>query len=52
VEAVTYWGLADGGWLGAPGGFIRADGSPKPAYQALPSLVQGRVVATTDHDGH
>jgi len=41
VEAMTYWGLSDGGWLGAPGGFVRADGTPKPSYQALHSLIKG-----------
>jgi endo-1,4-beta-xylanase len=42
VEGVTYWGLTDAGaWLGAPGGFLRADGTPKPAYHALHSLVKG-----------
>ncbi|MEU7870528.1 endo-1,4-beta-xylanase [Dactylosporangium sp. NPDC049140] len=41
VQAVTYWGLPDGGWLNAPSGLLRADGSPKPAYEALHSLVRG-----------
>ncbi|WP_238007459.1 endo-1,4-beta-xylanase [Dactylosporangium sp. AC04546] len=41
VEAVTYWGLPDGGWLGAPGGLLRADGTPKPAFDALHGLVRG-----------
>jgi endo-1,4-beta-xylanase len=41
VRAMTYWGFVDGGWLGAPGGFLRADGTPKPAYDALRSLVKG-----------
>ncbi len=42
VEAITYWGLSDAGaWLGAPAGFVRADGSPKPAYDALRGLVKG-----------
>ncbi|WP_231121363.1 endo-1,4-beta-xylanase [Motilibacter peucedani] len=41
VEAVTYWGLSDAGaWLGAPVGFLRADGTPKPAYDALHALVK------------
>jgi endo-1,4-beta-xylanase len=42
VEAITYWGLSDAGaWLGAPAGFVRADGRPKPAYDALHGLVKG-----------
>jgi endo-1,4-beta-xylanase len=41
VRAITYWGLSDGGWLGAPGGFLRADGTPKPSYEALHALVKG-----------
>lgn len=42
VAAVTYWGLGDAGaWLGAPAGLLRADGTPKPAYDALHALVKG-----------
>ncbi|GID33249.1 endo-1,4-beta-xylanase [Paractinoplanes brasiliensis] len=42
VQAVTYWGwLDEGAWLGAPSGFIRTDGTPKPAYEALRNLVKG-----------
>ncbi|MEQ4304040.1 endo-1,4-beta-xylanase [Plantactinospora sp. B6F1] len=41
VRASTYWGMVDGGWLGAPGGFVRADGTPKPSYEALRALVRG-----------
>jgi len=42
VEAITYWGISDAGaWLGAPVGFVRADGTPKPSYGALRDLVKG-----------
>ena len=42
VEAVTYWGLTDkGAWLGAPIGLLRADGTPKPSYDALLGLIKG-----------
>lgn len=56
VEAITYWGLTDGGWLGAPGGFVRVDGTPKPSYQALHGLVKGDwwlppTTLTTDSAG-
>jgi GH35 family endo-1,4-beta-xylanase len=42
VESITYWGISDrGAWLGAPIGLVRADGSPKPGYDALHSLIRG-----------
>ncbi|MCL1801639.1 MAG: endo-1,4-beta-xylanase, partial [Promicromonosporaceae bacterium] len=42
VEAITYWGMGDRGmWLNAPGGLLRLDGSPKPGYDRLMSLVKG-----------
>lgn len=42
VEAITYWGITDrGSWLGAPIGLVRADGSPKPSFDALRQLVKG-----------
>jgi GH35 family endo-1,4-beta-xylanase len=56
VQAVTYWGFVDGGWLGAPGGFLRSDDTPKPAFRALRSLVRGewwldRTPLATDDQG-
>ncbi|WP_448006920.1 endo-1,4-beta-xylanase [Agromyces bauzanensis] len=42
VEAITYWGITDrDAWLGAPIGLLRADGTPKPSYDALHALVKG-----------
>lgn len=57
VQNVTYWGLSDdGAWLGAPAGLVRADGTPKPAYEALLALVRGEwwlapTTVRTDADG-
>ncbi|MBQ5331138.1 MAG: endo-1,4-beta-xylanase [Oscillospiraceae bacterium] len=39
VEAITGWDLSDGAWLNAPSGILRRDGSPKPAYDMLYSLI-------------
>ena len=42
VQAITSWGLTDdGAWLGAPSGLVRADGTRRPAYDALRGLVKG-----------
>src|SRR3712207_5853306 len=42
VQAITYWGLTDDGmWLGAPGGLVRKDGTPKPSFDALHGLIKG-----------
>lgn len=56
VESITYWGIEDGGWLNAPGGLLRADGTPKPSYDALRDLVRGEwwlapTRMQTDDDG-
>jgi endo-1,4-beta-xylanase len=55
VEAITWWDLMDGAWQGAPAGLLRADLSPKPAYQRLLDLVKGewwtRTQVTTGADG-
>ncbi|MEO3814834.1 endo-1,4-beta-xylanase [Sphaerisporangium sp. B11E5] len=57
VAAITYWGMSDqGSWLGAPSGFLRADGTPKPSYDALRGLVKGAwwlppTKLTTDGSG-
>jgi endo-1,4-beta-xylanase len=40
VESLTYWGFTDAGsWLGAPVGFLRADGTRKPSFEVLDRLV-------------
>ncbi len=41
VEAITWWDMTDGHWLNAPAGLVRADQTPKPAYDALLKLVKG-----------
>lgn len=57
VEAITYWGLTDdGAWLGAPVGLVRADGTTKPSYDALRSLIAdewwlGATTMRTDEAG-
>ena len=56
VEAITWWDLSDGGWLGAPAGLLRQDHSPKPAYEELLKLIKGEwwlvpTKMTTDANG-
>jgi endo-1,4-beta-xylanase len=57
VRSITYWGLTDNGsWLGAPSGLVRADGTPKPAFDALRRLIKGAwwlppTTVTTDDEG-
>jgi len=41
VSAITWWDLSDkDAWLNAPAGLVRADLTPKPAYQALHRLIR------------
>jgi GH35 family endo-1,4-beta-xylanase len=43
VQAITWWDFSDrGAWQRAPAGFVRADMSPKPAYERLQMLVKDR----------
>jgi endo-1,4-beta-xylanase len=41
VEGITWWDSSDGGWLNAPAGLLRKDGSVKPAYEELMKLIKG-----------
>jgi len=41
VEGITWWDASDGGWLNAPAGLLRKDGSSKPAYEELMKLIKG-----------
>ncbi len=56
VEALTWWDFSDyHAWQGAPAGLVRADMSPKPAYDRLLKLIKGewwtRAEGPTDHRG-
>ena len=41
VEGITWWDSSDGGWLNAPAGLLRKDGTVKPAYEELMKLIKG-----------
>jgi hypothetical protein len=41
VAGITWWNPVDGDWDTLPGGLIRSDLSPKPAYLRLLSLIKG-----------
>ena len=41
VASITWWDIQDGGWLNAPTGLIRADGSTRPSFEALRGLIKG-----------
>ena len=43
VQAITWWDFSDqGAWQQAPAGLVRAEMTPKPAYDALMKLIKGR----------
>ena len=43
VAAITWWDFTDqDAWQGAPAGFVRADMTPKPAYEQLQQLIKGK----------
>ncbi len=56
VEAITWWDFTDqNAWQQAPAGLVRADMTPKPAYERLMDLVKGKwwtkTEATTQPNG-
>ena len=55
VEAFINWNFEDGGWLNAPAGLLRLDGSRKPAYEALKQRIRQdwhtKVTLQTDENG-
>jgi endo-1,4-beta-xylanase len=56
VDAIVWWDFADGAWLNAPSGLVRADGSPKPAWERLRGVIRGEwwtppTTLTTDGGG-
>ncbi len=56
VEAITTWDFNDGCWLKAPSGFVHADNSIKPSYEALRRLIhetwETHENLATDGDGY
>ncbi|MDR3219015.1 MAG: endo-1,4-beta-xylanase [Dysgonamonadaceae bacterium] len=41
IEAVSWWDFTDlNSWMGAPGGLLRDDMTPKPAYDVLKKLIK------------
>jgi len=56
VEAITWWDFSDyHAWKNAPAGLLRADMTPKPAYEELMKLIKGkwwtRATLETGADG-
>jgi endo-1,4-beta-xylanase len=57
VQAITWWDVSDkNAWLGAPSGLLRADMTPKPAYDVLKNLIKETwwtdVEGQTDNSGN
>jgi len=49
VQAITWWDFSDqGAWQQAPAGLVRADMTPKPAYNALMKLIKGNWWTRTE----
>jgi GH35 family endo-1,4-beta-xylanase len=55
VRTAYSWNFVDGGWLNAPAGLLRMDGSTKPAYDALYELIRKQwwtdTEVVTDENG-
>jgi hypothetical protein len=56
VEAITWWDFTDqNAWQQAPAGLVRADMTPKPAYDELERLIKGKwwtqAETTTNAEG-
>lgn len=55
VEAIAWWNFVDGDWDRIPGGLLRADLTPKPAYERLRRLIGEKwrttETLTTDAEG-
>lgn len=55
VTGIGWWNFVDGDWDRMPGGLLRADLTPKPAYERLLRLIKGkwwtRAEAKTDRAG-
>jgi GH35 family endo-1,4-beta-xylanase len=42
LQGIAWWNLVDGDWDRIPGGLLRSDLTPKPAYERLKSLIRDR----------
>lgn len=55
VQGVTQWDFSDGLWLKAPSGLLRTDGTLKPAYDMMDTLIHRdwhtAVTVKTNEDG-